>query len=122
MFYSRNVLFNEKQSKVKSEPTHKENEQYVKLEIIDQYVDEVICDDRKSNARKTSAEPILRQSKRERRAPDFYGTRANVANGPLIEPNSVKEVLVSSDREKWSTAMESEMKSLRENDVWDLKE
>ena len=34
----------------------------------------------------------------------------------------MKEALASSDREKWSTAMESEMKSLRENDVWDLEE
>ena len=120
VFYSRNVLFNEKRSKVKSEPTHEENEQYVKLEIIDHHVDEIICDDRKSDAPKTSAEP--RRSQRERRAPDFYGNRANVANSQLIEPNSVKGALASSDREKWSTAMESEMKSLRENDVWDLEE
>ena len=99
VFYSRNVLFNEKQSKVKSEPTHEENKQYVKLEIIDHHVDEVICDDRKSDAPKTSAEPILRQSQRERRAPDVYGNRANVANSQLIKPNSVKEALASSDRE-----------------------
>ena len=90
VFYSRNVLFNEKRSKVKSEPTHEENEQYVKLEIIDHHVDQVICDDRKSDAPKTSAEPILRRSQREKRAPDFYGNRANVANSQLIEPNSVK--------------------------------
>ena len=34
----------------------------------------------------------------------------------------MKDAPASSDREKWSTAVEIEIKSLRENDVWDLKE
>ena len=71
VLYSRNVLFNEKRSKVKSESTHEENEQYVKLEISDHHVDEVICDDRKSDPPKTSADPILGDHK-ERDEPQIF--------------------------------------------------
>ena len=81
-----------------------------------------VCDDRERDTTKVSTESIIRRSQRVRRAPDFYGARVNVANSQLMEPTSLKEALASPEREKWSTAMENEMNSLRENDVWDLVE
>ena len=38
------------------------------------------------------------------------------------EPVTVNEALSSSERGKWKKAMEIEMKSIQENDVWDLVE
>ena len=123
VIYSRDVLFNEKRSKIESEPIQEEKEQYVELEFAtDHHEDEVICDDRERDTTEVSTESIIRRSQRVRRAPDFYGARVNVANSQLMEPTSLKEALASPEREKWSTAMENEMKSLRENDVWDLVE
>ena len=79
----------------------------------DHHEDEVICDDRERDTTEVSTESIIRRSQRVRRAPDFYGARVNVANSQLMELTSLKEALASPEREKWSTAMENEMKSLR---------
>ncbi|CAI7742953.1 unnamed protein product [Closterium sp. NIES-54] len=38
------------------------------------------------------------------------------------EPATLKEALESSDAEEWKKAMESELKSIEENDTWELVE
>ncbi|CAI7860710.1 unnamed protein product [Closterium sp. NIES-53] len=40
----------------------------------------------------------------------------------LGEPATIKEALESSDAEEWKNAMESELKSIEENDTWELVE
>jgi len=38
------------------------------------------------------------------------------------EPRSIKEAISSPEKLQWEKAMEAEMKSLKENEVWDLVE
>ena len=66
-------------------------------------------------------EPVaLRRSTRETRHPDYYGVRVYAAEAQ--EPENVQEALSSSEKEHWKAAMQSEMESMKSNDVWDLVE
>ena len=66
-----------------------------------------------------SPQPTVRRSMRQRQAPDYFGWGANIA---IQEPHSVEEVLSTPEKAHWLDAMEKEIKSLKENDVWDLVE
>ena len=70
----------------------------------------------------STTEPTLRRSGRERRPPDYYGVEANTVGELQNEPASFDDVLQSSKRDKWMNAMEQEMKSLKENEVWEMVE
>ena len=61
----------------------------------------------------------LRRSGRERHFPDYYGIRVYVCK---TEPTTVEEVLSTPEKDHWYQAMEKEMKSLKDNDVWELVE
>ena len=61
----------------------------------------------------------LRRSGRERHFPDYYGIRVYVCK---IEPTTVEEVLSTPEKDHWYQAMEKEMKSLKDNDIWELVE
>ena len=63
---------------------------------------------------------MVRRSNREKKAPDYYGEWASVTNAELTEPRTVKDALNSPDQAKWMKAMEKEIESLRESDVWEL--
>ena len=65
---------------------------------------------------------MLRRSERDERTPNYYGDRVSLAYSKSLEPLSLQEALASADKEKWMSAMEREMKSLYENDVWCLVE
>jgi len=69
-----------------------------------------------------TAEPILRRSGRERRPPDYYGVEANTVGQLQNEPASIDDVLQCPKKDEWINAMKQEMKSLQENDVWELVE
>ena len=68
------------------------------------------------------AGPTLRRSGRERRPPDYYGVEVKTVNMLQNEPACIDDVLRSPKRDKWINAMEQEMKSLKENEVWELVE
>ena len=70
----------------------------------------------------TVEEPVLRESRRERRKPDFYREWANSVRLVDEEPTTVNGDLSSSENLKWKIAMEREMQSIHDNDVWDLVE
>ena len=53
--------------------------------------------------------------------PNCYGNRVTVADASG-DPTAWKEVMASTDKEKWIDAMEKEMESLYTNEVWDLVE
>ena len=64
----------------------------------------------------------LRRSTRERKKPSFYGQEcSNICEVPK-SPMCYQEATAGPDKEKWETAMKTELTSLRENDVWDLVE
>jgi len=48
--------------------------------------------------------------------------RINAANVQLEEPITVKEAISGPDEEKWLEVMENQMRSLRENDIYELVE
>ena len=68
----------------------------------------------------TLPQPVVRRSTRKRHTPDYFGWRANVAKGQVQEAHTVEGVLSTPEKAHWLKAMENEMKSLRENDVWEL--
>jgi len=56
----------------------------------------------------------------DRQKPDRYGHVLTTVSNEQKEPVSVAEARASSDRLQWEKAMESEMKSLHLNGVWEL--
>ena len=69
-----------------------------------------------------NSETVPRRSKRQRRPPDFYGIRVNVSSEKPSEPVTIEEATACSDKAEWMKAMKTEMKSLKENEVWELVE
>ena len=124
VIYSRDVQFNEEgigSSKVGQMLCTEEDKHHVKLE----FNTDDFSDDHLENEVATSeatVQPVLRRSERAKRAPDFYGERANVSDSRAREPTTLEEALESSDKEKWFEAMTKEMKSLDDNKVWFLSE
>lgn len=115
VFYSRDVKFSESSKDgVKEEPNTKDEnkdadkERLVEFDCIDNTEEETT--------------PNLRRSERERRPPDFYGELATIANSESREPATAREALAGPDTDKWKGAMEKEIESLHENQVWDLIE
>jgi hypothetical protein len=68
------------------------------------------------------SQPIVRRSTRQKKMPDYFSWEANVAGSCVQEPHTVEEVLSTPEKVQWVKAMEKEMKSLQENEVWDLVE
>ena len=46
----------------------------------------------------------------------------NLSSKTTSEPKTIEEATSSPEKSKWMEAMESEMQSLKENDVWELVE
>ena len=57
----------------------------------------------------------VRRSDRQTRPPDFYGYHCNLSQ--VKEPKSVGDAVTS---QEWVDAMQAEIESLHDNDVWDL--
>ena len=69
-----------------------------------------------------NVESVPRRSERERRPPDFHGIRINVTSQNPKEPTCIEEAISCPENSQWQKAMETEMQSLKENNVWDLVE
>ena len=65
--------------------------------------------------------PKLYQPDRQSR-PCIYGHSVSIALTEHTDPSSVSEVRSAPDRLKWENAMETEMRSLLANKVWELVE
>ena len=65
-------------------------------------------------------EPVV-DGARDKRPPERYGEWV-YATRCAVEPSSVRDAMASTDKHAWKIAMEEEMKSLHDNDVWDLVE
>ena len=64
----------------------------------------------------------MRRSTRESRHPDHYRVWVYSANTTSKEPRTVRETLESNEGEEWHSAMEKEMESIHNSNVWDLVE
>ena len=72
-----------------------------------------------------SADPEIslnRRSTRERKTPVRLGEWVNSYIGELDEPSTGEEALSGPEAEKWRQAMQNEMNSIYQNDVWSLVE
>ena len=118
ILYSRDVKFNEKEKEAK--------------DSSDQYIDGHIELDFSDNTGE-SYEPLIetvhenremapRRSQRQRKTPDFYGIRVNVRSKKPCEPATIEEATNCSETTEWMQAMEKEMKSPKQNNVWELVE
>ena len=118
VFNSRDVVFDESSSGIEKEQSvpERSSEQCVELDFHD---DEKHVSD-KEHTTEEGAEPVVRRSNREKKAPDYYGDWASVTNAELTEPTTVKDVPSNPDNSKWMSVMEKEIESLRKNDVWEL--
>ena len=71
----------------------------------------------------TMEEPMLRKSSRQsipRRRFEIEGEIHLVIQHDENEPKSVNEALTCLEKNEWMKAMEEEMESMKENQVWDL--
>ena len=120
VFYSRDVVFDESSRGIEKEQSvpERSSERCVELDFHD---DEKHVAD-KEHTTEEGAEPVVRRSNLEKKAPDYYGDWASVANAELTEPTTVKYTLSSPDKAKWMSAMKKEIESLQKNDVWELVE
>ena len=67
-------------------------------------------------------EQLLQRSTQERHQPNYYGMEQSHLPELQNEPTSIEEATTCPNSTKWIQAMETEMKSLESNDVWDLVE
>ena len=64
----------------------------------------------------------VRPPARERRAPDRFGEWVTMASKDAVEPATVSEALHGPHSEQWREAMQEEIDSLQEHDVYELTE
>ena len=117
VLYSRDVRFNEHSNDDGHGTSDDQSEGY-KL-IIDMLSDEHSDTETEEQPEVEVQDDAPRRSVREKRQPDYFG---RVQSHLTETPTTLKDAIVSQDKERWRVAMNSEMTSLRENDVWDLVE
>ena len=120
IFHSRDVQFNE-QVKHQSEGAQVKSDYQLIADFSEAPEADTGDDDiTQPEHIKESSPPEPRRSTRIRKQPDYYGQESsNVCEVPQ-SPVSYKEATTGPDKRKWESAMETEMTSLRENNVWDL--
>lgn len=107
IIHSRDIIFNEqKYGFDETSESLKEPEQPVYLEYSDE-----------PSETADAPTPPLRRSECERRQPIFYGYQCNLTHAN--EPKSVGDALNSPE---WFDAMEAEIDSLHDHDIWELVE
>ena len=109
VFYSRDVIFNEG-----GDPTETDNEQSGSIEIE--------CTDKIEDVPVQNVDQQPRRSEREWKPTDRYGDWVSFVADEAQDPLTYHEAMSRDDSKEWRKAMENEMQSLHENDVWNLEE
>lgn len=120
---SRDVIFDESNLGFEGSETKQDENRKIKIDIEDQEssIDQEDTDQEEVPVEADEQEPRVRRSVREKRRPDYYGVWVNNIEGQG-DPLTVDEALIGANKDKWKNAMEKEMSSLKENQVWDLVE
>ena len=113
--YSRDVQFNENE-KDSEVVTRDDTDHHLILDFSSDPDSEALTEN--NNPENSAAEPVLRRSSRERHRPNYYGVQWSHLSAIQSEPK--EEATNCPDSSKWIQAMETEMKSLKNNDVWKL--
>ena len=114
--YSRDVQFNENSKYLEQDP-HNSNDYKLTVNFPSNSVTPTDddCEDQPPNHAEPPQPP--RRSTRPRKEPDYYAKQQNHLRET---PATFGDANVSRDKAKWRAAMDTEMKSLEQNDVWNL--
>lgn len=118
MFYSRNVKFDKRE--IASSPEEPAQHPLI-LDPIDESSPEEWDEEDGSTGADPPvvADPLPRRSTRERRPVDYFGfPQAHLTIHS--EPTTFEEATDCPEKAKWKEAMGMEMKSLEDNEVWEL--
>ena len=121
VIYGRDVQFNETERVAQQQSIEHETKQHVELDFTSDSAATIDTSQNEAPSNEVE-EPALRRSEGERQPPDYYGARVNAAHMLPKDPVTIEDALTSPDKSKWRHAMEMEVKSLKENDVWELVE
>lgn len=111
VLYSRDVKFNEGDKKC----TH--DSQIINTDDYKLIVDFSNEAEHESVQDVADEQPILLRCSRQRSQPNYYGReQSNLTESPT----KFHDANASQDKAKWRVPMETEMKSLKENEVWEL--
>ena len=105
VYYSRDVVFHEPSRGIEREQSVPERSSGRCVELDFHDGEKQVAD--KEHTTEEGAEPVVRRSNQEKKAPDYYGDWASVTDAELTEP-TVKDALSSLDKAKWMSAMENE--------------
>ena len=114
IFYSRDVVFNE------TKPTQANNPAEGN-EVPEQPLIEIETTENDATVEAEAEDVNQQPPQRERQAPDRLGDWVYVAKD-LHDPMTVEEALSRKNKDDWRLAMEDEVNSMFNNDVWDLVE
>lgn len=115
IMYSRDVIFDESKCGFQKEKNVVQSEmQSIEILHTNSRASE-------NNDEADQSQSTVRRSARTRQPPDMFGEWVSISQ-KTNEPTSVSEALMSGDRELWKNAMQEEMNSIHENDVYDLVE
>ena len=116
VMYSRDIKFNESEFGFEKNPDNEvQADKRVALELSSEKKESE--EDQVDNV-----EFNVRPPARERRAPDRFGEWVTMASKDIVEPATVSEALHGPHSEQWREAMQEEIDSLQENDVYELTE
>ena len=122
--YSRNVKFDEREIGGPSIAEEKPAQRPLILDSVDEPQSDSDCEQRDEEKGGTSNdtsgdEAPPKRSTRERKPVDYYGfLQAHLTIH--YEPTTFEEATNCPEKAKWSEAMSKEMRSLKENQVWEL--
>ena len=119
VLYSRDVKFNENEKNREAQESSNSDGSDHNFEIdFSDYAEGFDQPEIETNTENTAP----RRSERQRKPPDFYGIRVNMCSEKPSEPVTMEEAIACTEKAEWMQAMETEMKSLKENYVWELVE
>lgn len=117
VIHSRDVRFNENEKHSKDD-TNDDVDHRLIVEFSSDCESETPTESQ--TLEESAPEPELRRSTRERHPPKYYGMEQSHLSKLPNEPTSIEEATSCPDSSNWMQAMETEMRSLKDNDVWDL--
>ena len=130
ILHSRDVLFKEmffdKESNGKTlERIEESDEEAEKLRSEGLVIPELTSTENESEEMNENENTVdeennpTRRSSRTRKTPEYYGEWVNIVS-VSEEPKTVNQALSGPKSDEWQKAMQSEMKSLTDNKVWEL--
>lgn len=117
VFHSRDVIFDESRPGIRKDATTD-----APLRQLSNDVDAADSDVESQEETAAHPEEAVGRPSREKRQPDRYGEWMYLSRDNDSDPTTVCEALASPAKPKWQAAMNKELESLRENDVWELTE